>query len=245
MARLDAGANQTRIRALLEKAETPDDLAACLFLIAEQFGFKYASLMIMPAKTDVTVSDLVLESNMPAVFFRRMDEVAAVNQCPLFEKVRGSILPNSWALDVLARQQKLLHGKIAPALELYAEYGICTSTMVPLSSVDGARHVVRFDGTDGALQPVCLNDLMVLTMHFFEAYDKARYPLSDNPCGLTQREVEVLHWTSTGKTTAEIAKIMALSDHTINSYLNNAFKKLDCVNRTHLVAKALKMRVIR
>jgi DNA-binding CsgD family transcriptional regulator len=61
---------------------------------------------------------------------------------------------------------------------------------------------------------------------------------------LTTRELEVLRWTSQGKTSVEIGKILSLSDHTINAYMNTAIKKLDCVNRTQLVAKALRLKLI-
>ena len=64
------------------------------------------------------------------------------------------------------------------------------------------------------------------------------------PKTLTKREIEVIRWTSHGKTSSEIGQILSLSDHTINAYLNNAIKKLDCVNRTQLVAKAIRLKVI-
>ena len=62
--------------------------------------------------------------------------------------------------------------------------------------------------------------------------------------GLTPRELEAIHWVANGKTSSEIALILSLSEHTVNTYVNNAIRKLDCVNRTHLVAKALRLRLI-
>ena len=43
----------------------------------------------------------------------------------------------------------------------------------------------------------------------------------------------------------EIAEILGLSEHTINHYLNRATKKLDAVNRTQAVAKALRLGLIK
>ncbi|MFP3803129.1 response regulator transcription factor, partial [Paraburkholderia sp. SIMBA_027] len=54
-----------------------------------------------------------------------------------------------------------------------------------------------------------------------------------------------LNWTAAGKTSAEIADILGLSEHTVNHYLNRATKKLDTVNRTQAVAKALRIGLIK
>ncbi|MNL83451.1 Regulatory protein SdiA [compost metagenome] len=54
----------------------------------------------------------------------------------------------------------------------------------------------------------------------------------------------MVRWTAQGKTSAEIGQILTLSDHTVNAYMTNAIKKLDCVNRTQLVAKAIRLKLI-
>jgi DNA-binding CsgD family transcriptional regulator len=43
---------------------------------------------------------------------------------------------------------------------------------------------------------------------------------------LTEREREVLRWTAIGKTTPEVARILALSDNTIQFHIKNASLKL-------------------
>ena len=57
---------------------------------------------------------------------------------------------------------------------------------------------------------------------------------------LSEREIQCLSWTAAGKTSAEIAGILGLSEHTVNHYLNHVTKKLDAVNRTQAVVKAMK-----
>ena len=55
---------------------------------------------------------------------------------------------------------------------------------------------------------------------------------------LSPRELECLRWTAAGKTYSEIATILALSEHTIRSYLKDARLKLDAVSLAQAVAKA-------
>jgi DNA-binding CsgD family transcriptional regulator len=235
---------QEQLYAAIEIASGKVDLARILHQIGAEFGFAHATLMIMPAKADLKISNLILESDLPREFFSRYDEIAVASKCPLFGLVQGSILPASWSIDRIADQQQMHRVAIPPMLELYSEFGLRSSTLLPLSSIDGARHLIRLDGARAALRRHEVNDLHMLALHFFDAYDRSRYPLNNNPCGLTERELEVMRWTATGKTSSEIGQILALSDHTVNAYMNHAFKKLDCVNRTQLVAKAIRMRVI-
>lgn len=56
----------------------------------------------------------------------------------------------------------------------------------------------------------------------------------------TTREIECLRWCSMGKTSAEIAVIVGLSEHTVNHDLIATAKKLECTNRVHAVANALR-----
>ena len=55
---------------------------------------------------------------------------------------------------------------------------------------------------------------------------------------LSQREISVLRWTAEGKTTAEIAEILRISDRTVNFHLNNAVVKLNASNKTAAAVRA-------
>ena len=61
---------------------------------------------------------------------------------------------------------------------------------------------------------------------------------------LTEREKEVLTWAGRGKTSSEIAIILGLSERTINFHCDQAMRRLDVINRTQAVAKALAVGLI-
>ena len=61
---------------------------------------------------------------------------------------------------------------------------------------------------------------------------------------LGNRERQVLFWTSQGKTSFEISKILDLSEHTINNYITNAANKLGTNNRVHTVCRAVLLGLI-
>ncbi|MDE1310372.1 LuxR family transcriptional regulator [Vibrio aestuarianus subsp. cardii] len=58
-------------------------------------------------------------------------------------------------------------------------------------------------------------------------------------CYLTPREVEVMKWTTIGKTSSEISKILNISERTVIWHINNAVIKLDCPNRLTAAIKFL------
>jgi LuxR family transcriptional regulator len=56
---------------------------------------------------------------------------------------------------------------------------------------------------------------------------------------LTQREREVLRWTAFGKTSDEIGMILGISSRTVNFHITMVLEKLEAVNKTQAVAKAV------
>ncbi|MNE65338.1 Regulatory protein SdiA [compost metagenome] len=123
-------------------------------------------------------------------------------------------------------------------------YGIVSGVMIPINSPSGERYIMRFDGdTQRPCQSV-MNELGMIGLHAYDVYDCLKRSEMAPTRTLTRRELEVIRWTAQGKTSAEIGQILSLSDHTVNAYMNNAIKKLDCVNRTQLVAKAIRSKLI-
>jgi DNA-binding NarL/FixJ family response regulator len=59
------------------------------------------------------------------------------------------------------------------------------------------------------------------------------------PKHLTSREKEVLTWVGRGKTSAEIAIILGLSERTVNFHCDGAIRRLNVINRTQAVATAI------
>lgn len=56
---------------------------------------------------------------------------------------------------------------------------------------------------------------------------------------MTAREREVLRWAADGKTSWEVSVILRISERTVKFHLIQASRKLNAVNRTAAVAKAL------
>lgn len=61
---------------------------------------------------------------------------------------------------------------------------------------------------------------------------------------LSSREIEVLRWTADGKTSADIAEIMSISERTVNFHVNCAVEKLGACNKTSAAVRAAMLGLI-
>jgi DNA-binding CsgD family transcriptional regulator len=61
---------------------------------------------------------------------------------------------------------------------------------------------------------------------------------------ISSREVEIIQQICNGKTTDEIAKILNLSKHTVESHRTNIFSKLDVRNVAELVALSFRVGLV-
>ncbi|UHS61979.1 LuxR family transcriptional regulator [Agrobacterium vaccinii] len=224
----------------ISAAESRPRWLQVLSSIAKEFGFTHASLMRIPHPEENLLAVTLVESTLPIRFIREFDSMRLLGVCPVLPKVKQSLIPQFWALSDLDTGEP----EAKPIVELLTKYGIANGLVIPTSALNGDRHLVRFDGTCPALSQVAINELGMIAIHAFDAYERMRRAEMVAPRTLTKRELEVIHWTSQGKTSAEIGQILSLSDHTINAYLNNAIRKLDCVNRTQLVAKSIRLKLI-
>ena len=57
---------------------------------------------------------------------------------------------------------------------------------------------------------------------------------------LTEREMEIMHWTELGKTNSEIGAILEISAFTVKNHLQHIFKKLNVSNRAQAVSEFLR-----
>ncbi len=59
--------------------------------------------------------------------------------------------------------------------------------------------------------------------------------------GITKREMEVIKWISSELTTTQIASLLHLSYHTVNSHRKNAMLKLHVKNTAGLIRRGFEL----
>jgi LuxR family transcriptional regulator, quorum-sensing system regulator BjaR1 len=82
------------------------------------------------------------------------------------------------------------------------------------------------------------------TIRFFELFSGGNSEGFLGTTDLTAREVECLQWCAKGNSSAEVGKILGITERTVNWHIDNAIRKTSCVNRVQAVAKAVSLGII-
>lgn len=234
---------QRSVSSAIADAKSRADVLAALKLAAAGFGFSYVTLLMKPIGQDDSLGRLLVHTTLPSAYVEEFDQGGYLGRCPWIVDLFHSMLPRTWTIDAVEREQTVSVG--AGLSGLMRRFGITATVAMPLHSFEGERFLLRYDGERNAVEQHELNELGMISLHAFDVFEKLRRDERFSlPSPLSTRELEVVRWTAQGKTSVEIGRILSLSDHTINAHMTNAIKKLDCVNRTQLVAKALRLGLI-
>jgi DNA-binding NarL/FixJ family response regulator len=72
----------------------------------------------------------------------------------------------------------------------------------------------------------------------------AAEPVVRKPAPLSQREIEILLHMREGSTDKEIARLLGLSERTVQHHVQSICQKLSAANRTQAVVTALRRRIV-
>ncbi|RYE41525.1 MAG: LuxR family transcriptional regulator [Hyphomicrobiales bacterium] len=240
---METGLVQDREALVKETAAlaTQYDVVRFLRRVTETYGMRAFLVVRMPGGTAQTVQSVSVVSSWPAELMARYDRAAMLPNSPLFGRVLNTTVP--FVID-LEQQAAGKSGREAEVLTLFKSYNMERVALLPVCDPDGHRGVVSFYGER---QLPTHQEMLELTMIAIQVFDRLyQIGRNDHRPGedLTEREIDCLNWTAAGKTSAEISEILGLSEHTVNHYLNRATRKLDTVNRTQAVAKAIRTGII-
>ena len=123
------------------------------------------------------------------------------------------------------------------------DFGLKEGFIIPLWGTAGLRTCASLAGEHLELPPRSQDALHMVSLSAHEAAERVFQPeeetFTEGKPVLTRREQEILRWVAQGKTDGEIATICNISANTAYNHVKSAAEKLDAVNRTHAVAKAL------
>ncbi|MBX9456692.1 MAG: LuxR family transcriptional regulator [Rhizobium sp.] len=220
---------------------TQYDIVRSLRKVTELYRLRAFLVTRLPGSTNTSLQSTSVVSSWPTELMARYDQAALMTGSAVLHRLRSSCIP--FGVD-LCEAAAATGQRGAELLAMFKAHNMQRFVVFPVSDPDGQRGTVSFYGDRALLDGQEMMELSLLSIHVFDRlYQIAR---SDHRPGegLTDREIDCLNWTAAGKTSAEISEILGLSEHTVNHYLNRATRKLDTVNRTQAVAKALRTGII-
>lgn len=213
---------------------------------SEGYGFHFVSVTDINKMGTPDPGEKLVCTNLTNEFVNRLFSIYGKRQCPLFTRGEFSSAPFSWDTTEIVDEMADPEGSESSARlldALFNEQDIVGGYCVPVRGASNQALQATFCAPfkcSGISYP----ELTQTTLSVFDDYFSKVAPLRIAALRLTQREIECLAWVSEGKTSGELAEIVGLSEHTVNHYLLSATRKLDSVNRTQAVAKALRYGLI-
>ncbi|MFB2549523.1 helix-turn-helix transcriptional regulator [Ensifer soli] len=204
--------------------------------LCRSYGFRGFMVMMMPEEGCLRLADVSLMTNWPAEAVRRFDEAGLLSGSPVVERLRSSTIPFV--------QETRPDRRGSALTELFGGLRLQRCLYVPVHDTHGQRGAVAFGGDRPVVSATEMWELNLVSGVLFNRLREMLVQRGRRRTGLSRRELECLQWAAAGKTTAEMARIMALSEYTVNHYLNRATRKLDSVNRVQTVAKAIRAGLI-
>ncbi|MDI7860827.1 LuxR family transcriptional regulator [Rhizobiaceae bacterium n13] len=233
---------QSLLNAELAAATSRAAFLTAMHHVRSVFSLEHFSLFSVPTPNETLLGPHVLETTLPAELLRDFDRNKLLQKCPVIDRIWKSMLPVTWSLPPGESRRDI---NCPPLMrDLMQRFKLLMGISFPVNSIDGSRYFFSFDGTRAPFSQIEINELGMIVLQAFDVFDRLRRNELSGPSPLSARELEVVRWTAQGKTSVEIGQILSLSDHTVNAYMTNAIKKLDCVNRTQLVAKAIRLKLI-
>jgi len=233
----------------IEKSFSEEEILSVLDHIAKRFDFDFYSYSRMFPKA-ITRMNLVAIGNYPSEWKEKYKENNYLFVDPVMKHCTSSTLPFYW--------KNIFSSTDREAIEFAkdcASFGLNDGFSLGINGNCGDFSLLNFACEKSNNSSTKIFSQAIMLVHAILPYIheklaqispvRALYPtdnryLPNAPLQeLTEREKECLLWTAEGKTSQEISVILNIAESTVNFHLKNSVKKLDCINKTHAVAKAI------
>ncbi|WP_394688334.1 LuxR C-terminal-related transcriptional regulator [Hoeflea sp.] len=230
----------------ISKIRTMFDAIQVLRKTCLSHDFRYFSVLTIPfmvSETEQLMSQISMISSWPPELIADYDRLDLGRNSPMLERMRNQITPLLFKFDHINSDRANADPKTT--IELFASYGVTMGLYLPVQDGRGQRFAVSFIGDRRPMSAEELPSLAMFATLLIEQISQITASEGTTKTVLNARETEVLQWTAEGKTSAEIARITGLSEHTVNHYATIATQKLGCSNRTQAVVQAIRLGLFR
>ena len=227
-----------------------DDLYDRLSRLLEDFGFQFHAYTVVRSPKTLEMTEFVTNyqegatarTNYPDDWIERYDHKNYYFVDPLLRTAWREYSPFRWdRLDVAEKLSKQQQAMFADARAV----GMRKGMTIPLHGPADGLFALTIGGdmSDEDFDYCWSNhrmDLFTVAAFSHETImHQATRPNDVSSVNLSNREVQCLTWTSQGKTTWEISRILKISEDTTRYYLREATRKLGVHSKHHAVVKAI------
>jgi LuxR family transcriptional regulator, quorum-sensing system regulator BjaR1 len=225
----------------VEEVDTECGMLDILFQEMSAFGFTSFIVSGLPPR-NASLADYTLLNGWPPDWFAQYAGKYYCDTDAIAIRARETVEPFFWN-EVTPQITK---GSAADRIMQEArEFGLHDGLLVPIFGLNGDQSVVSMAGQKIDCNAKSRGALYLMAMYAHNKISSLNARASrtckkiDRAVGLSLRERECLQWIASGKTDWETGEILSISLNTVSAHIRNATAKLQAVNRTQAVVKAL------
>ncbi|MEZ5987110.1 MAG: autoinducer binding domain-containing protein [Hyphomonas sp.] len=220
----------------IQATTTDADAIERLARFGESYGFSrvYLGQLVNPLK--VPLKDILYLSNWPEELKARRRSRLAILHDPIALCAIRSRRPFSWA-EAHAHASRI--GRMV--VDMVHDYGITDGMMFPMHALASISGGVSLGGDrmpDLSRTQVAELEIVCQTAYYHLEELMGPFPYQ-KLAELSPREAECVQFAAAGKSNWEIAHILGIREDSVKKTLQRACRKLDAVNRAHLVSSAI------
>jgi len=226
-------------------ARTPDEFLGELIRFSRQIGFQTVGATTV-IDHFLGESEFITVNNGSDEFLSELDSLELARGDPVARHCKRSSVPIIWG------QGTYVQGGSGDLWDALAKHGYRAGVALALHMPEGRHFFFGVDCDDPLPDDPreltrIVADVQLFAVLAQDAAQRIFMPPPADPAApsLTPRELEVLRWTMEGKTAWEVGAVLAISERTAVLHVQNAMRKLDCVNKHQAVLKALRLGLIR
>jgi LuxR family quorum sensing-dependent transcriptional regulator len=225
----------------LEDLSTPQEVIDSMARSFALFGFENFIITGLPNLKE-RFDQVVLLRKWPLGWFEIYAKEDYVRSDPVIRLCRSTVQPFEWSA---APYDRTTESKAAEVMDRATDFRMRDGFCLPIHGINGYEACLSMSGVDLDLSPRTKPALHLMAMYAFERARQLINPAPHRSANLlTPREREALLWAAAGKSAADTAGILGITERTVTAHIVSACQKLDATNKTQAVARAMQYKLI-
>jgi LuxR family transcriptional regulator, quorum-sensing system regulator BjaR1 len=201
-------------------ASKPEDISSALTELLGERGIFSWFVGSLPFVSSKGSTGFGLHS-MPERWLNHYLDVEHFDHDPVFQHAMRSRRAATWSE---CRREYVRDGGKARSVSVFdeaAEFGLTDGLILPMRGIGDYPGAVTYGGNDPDLGPEAQMSLYLVGAYAYEGMRRLVEGFKPAPPSLTDQELEILRWTSEGKSATVIGAIVKLSPHTVREHQQN------------------------
>lgn len=232
-----------------DECRTPEEVVAELETLLRHYRFDYYGLIRQP-KPNENPMQLVLMGRWPEGWPETYITKKFVLIDPTIRYLGQAQKGFRWSETIAAFKSDPHRKRMERMMMESMRFGLQDGYIFPVHGRNGLLGNMTLGGKPVDLSPVEMSLFdAVAKKAFWRILELRRetdelHEATQVDTRMTRREMEVLNYLADGMTSNDISKILKISNHTVDWYMNGIQDKLNAKNRQHVVALAFRMGLI-